>query len=76
MRHGTDAGYQAYRLAKTPACEPCRAAHRNYLRDYRQRKAAEAVTGLTAEAVDTVALALELELGGRVSAQALRWAAE
>ena len=32
-------------------------------------------TRLSAEAVDAVALALELELGGRVSAQTLRWAA-
>jgi len=48
-------------------------------------KAARAATGrpqeaapairLPAEAVDTVALALELELGSRVSAQTLRWAA-
>ena len=47
-------------------------------------KAARAATGrpqeaapairLPAEAVDTVALALELELGSRVSAQTLRWA--
>jgi hypothetical protein len=44
------------------------------MRSY-HRQAAEAALSLPPEAVDTVALALELELGGRVSAQTLRWAA-
>ncbi len=43
--------------------------------DSYHRKAAAAALSLPPEAVDTVALALELELGGQVNTQALRWAA-
>ncbi len=73
-QHGTNAGYQQHITARTPPCQRCRDAHTRYMASY-HRKVAEAAIGLPPEAVDTVALALELELGGRVSAQALRWAA-
>ncbi len=75
IRHGTNTGYQQHMLAKTPPCQPCKDAHRAYMRDYHRRKAAEAAISLPPEAVDTVTLALELELGGQVDTQALRWAA-
>ena len=75
IRHGTNTGYQQHMLAKTPPCQPCKDAHRAYARDYRQRTAAQAAISLPPEAVDTVTLALELELGGQVDTQALRWAA-
>jgi len=75
IRYGTNTGYQQHMLAKTPPCQPCKDAHTAYQRDYRQRTAAQAAISLPPEAVDTVTLALELELGGQVDTQALRWAA-
>ncbi len=60
--------------AKEPPCRPCKDAHAAYMHSY-HHKAAKAALSLPTEAVDAVALALELELGGQASAQALRWAA-
>ena len=82
IRHGTSAGYQQHILRKVPLCQPCRDARSAYMASYKAARAAvgrpqEAApaTRLPTEAIDTVALALELELGGRANPQALRWAA-
>jgi len=82
IRHGTSAGYQQHILQRVPLSQPCRDARATYMASYKAARAAAGqpqeaapATRLPAEAVDTVALALELELGSRVSAQTLRWAA-
>ena len=82
IRHGTNGGYQQHMLQKVPLCQPCRDARAAYMASYKAARAAAGrpqeaapATRLPAEAVDTVALALELELGSQVSAQTLRWAA-
>lgn len=72
MGHGTNAGYQRHITTKERPCRPCKDAHAAYMDSY-HRKTAQAALTLPQEAVDTVALALEL--GGRVSTQSLRWAA-
>jgi hypothetical protein len=68
--HGTNTGYQRHLAARAPPCRPCKDAHTAY-----NHQAPKLALRLPPEAVDTVALALELELGGRVSARSLRWAA-
>jgi hypothetical protein len=39
-RCGTERGYHWHRKHAETICEPCREAHRSYIREYRQRKAA------------------------------------
>jgi hypothetical protein len=36
-RHGTYAGAMAHAYYKTPSCDPCRKASREYVRDHRRR---------------------------------------
>ena len=65
--HGTNAAYQRHLTAREPPCRLCKDAHAACPRKPAPR--------LPAEAVDIVARALELELGGWVRTQSLRWAA-
>jgi hypothetical protein len=53
---GTQAGYQQHRRLSQTACEPCKAAAREYMRDYNQRNPAKKTQYKTSAAVRDSAL--------------------